>query len=103
MRLLRVRRGTVYIAELLVPAIDYALVMFGVLQIAFGQNQIAGGRCILGQSKVFFANLMRRAANSYVRPVAVEYLVAVICTTPRAVVMPAIVAVVAFIAGASVR
>ena len=96
--------------KLFVPAIDDALIVFGVLQIAFGENDIAYGRRILGQSEIFLANLVRRAANTYIGAVAVIYLVAVLraiaallaAAVMLAAILTALAAIVAAIAGASV-
>jgi hypothetical protein len=73
--------------------------MFGMLEIAFGEDGIARRGSILSEGEVFLADLMRRAANAYIRAVAVENLVTVggraaplAVMRLGAIVMPAIMA-----------
>jgi hypothetical protein len=47
------------------------IVMFCVLKIVFGHNAIAGALGITGKGHVFFSNMLRRAANFYIRARAV--------------------------------
>jgi hypothetical protein len=89
--------------ELLGPAVDDALIMFGVLQIAFGEDDVARGSGVLGEGEVFFTHLMRGAADSYVRAVAVENLVAILrWTALAAVIMTTMAAVMAAVPRASI-
>lgn len=82
--------------------VQHALVMLGVLQIAFGQNAVAGRGGVARQSLVFLANLHGVAANADVGAVAIEgldagiqtasLLVIVVSSTAAAIVMVAVAA-----------
>lgn len=54
--------------------VQHALVMFGVLQVAFGQNTVARALCIARQRQVFFGDLHRVAADTDIGAVAVKSL-----------------------------
>jgi hypothetical protein len=56
------------------PAVDDALIMFGVLEVALLQNPVALRRRVAGKKLIFFADLVSRAADTHFRAVAVEDL-----------------------------
>jgi hypothetical protein len=73
--------------------VNETLVMFGMLQIAFGQNAVTRRRGIPRQSHIFFVDLVSRAANAHIGTIAVERLNPWINATPTVlavvVMMPA--------------
>lgn len=54
--------------------INHALIMLGVLQIAFRQNAVASRSGVFCESCIFFVDLIGVAANAHFGPVAVEGL-----------------------------
>lgn len=76
----------------IVPLVNNALVMLGVLEIAFGQHPVAHGRRILGQGLVFFKNLVSSSPNPYFGTVAVKDLRPVVAATATATPVAAIAA-----------
>jgi len=61
--------------------------MLGMLQIALRHDGVPCRQGIFGQSFVFLANLVGCTANSYIRPVTVEYLHAVLVAAAIAVII----------------
>lgn len=78
--------------------VEHALVMFGMLQIAFRQHAITGRRRVTRQRQVFFRDLEGIAANADIRTVAVKGLHTGIETTPAIVTATAPAAMIAMTA-----
>lgn len=77
--------------------VDEALVVLGVLQVAFRQDAVASGSCIACESHIFFIDLVSGAANAHIGAIAVEGLNTRIDASAAhlaiAVVVPAVMAV----------
>ena len=66
----------------LVHRIQNAEIMLGVLEVALRHHPVATAGGITAKLEIFLEQLLRRAANANVRPVAVEHVVAVERDTP---------------------
>ena len=80
----------VVLVEFFGHLVDEALVVLGVLQVAFCQNAVAGRSGIARQRHIFLVDLVSRAADAYIGAVAVEALNAGI-DAPAAVLSAAVV------------
>lgn len=56
-------------------SVGYAVIMLGELEKTFSGDAVSGRERIAGKCKVFFLNLLRRAAYLYVRAVAFKAVV----------------------------
>ena len=70
--------------------LDEAVVMLGMLAIVFRLHPIAGRFRVAGHISVFLINRRRRAANFYIRPVAVERAIGII-VVPVIVIIAAVI------------
>jgi len=70
--------------------INQALVVFGMLKIAFGQNAVACRSGVTGKSRVFFMDLVGSAAHAHIGPIAVKRMnPGVDATVPAAMLLSA--------------
>lgn len=74
-----------------VRLVQHALVMFGVLQVAFGQYAIACALCVTRQRQVFFSDLHGVATNAHIGAIAVERLNARVDAAMAAIVVVMVV------------
>lgn len=58
----------------LIDLVQHALIVLGVLEIAFRQNPVSRRGSVLGKSEIFFIDLDGVAPDAHLRPVAVEGL-----------------------------
>ena len=56
----------ILLAELLVRRRDQAEIVFGMLEVVFGRDRIAGGLAITRKLEIFLRHMVRRAANLHV-------------------------------------
>ena len=61
----------------LIHQVQHAKIVFGVLQVAFRHDAVAAACGIAAKLQIFLEQLLRHAANTDVRAIAVEYVVAV--------------------------
>lgn len=77
---------------LLVDHFDDAIVMLGMLQVAFCSDPVAGSLRVTSKGQIFFVNLEGISADTNIRTVAIKSLVSqrdVALTTPTIIAAPA--------------
>ncbi len=66
--------------------------MFGMLKVVLCYNTVSGGGRIPSKGKVFFADLVRGTADTYIRAVAVEDLHTMVATAITTTAAPIVIA-----------